>query len=103
MIRNKLLRTTGIVLGLMAMLGQVAPAMAFEDDDDSGPQLSLADKVALLRKKVKYVFVIFHENESFDHYFGTFPGANGLFRAPPGVKPARRTPGFAQQYLDTSL
>jgi phospholipase C len=104
MIRNKLLRTTGIVLGLMAMLGQVTPAMAFDDDDDSSrPKLSLADKVALLRKKVKYVFVIFHENESFDHYFGTFPGADGLFTAPPGRKPAKKTPSFVQEYLDTNL
>ena len=28
---------------------------------------------------MKYVFVLFQENRSFDHYFGTFPGANGLF------------------------
>ena len=37
---------------------------------------------------MKYVFVIFHENESFDHFFGTFPGANGLFTAPAGYTPA---------------
>jgi phospholipase C len=43
--------------------------------------LSVQAKVALLRQKVKYVFVIFQENRSFDHYFGTYPGANGLFDA----------------------
>ena len=69
--------------------------------DQSG--LSLEDKVALLRKKVKYVFVIYHENNSFDHYFGTFPGANGLFTAPSGATPANMTPSFVQKYLDTSL
>ena len=68
-----------------------------------GPYLSLAQKIELLRKKVKYVFVIFHENESFDHYFGTFPGANGLFSAPRGATPANETPSFEQKYLDTSL
>jgi len=67
------------------------------------PTLSVNQKIALLRKKVKYVFVIFAENESFDHYFGTFPGANGLFSAPAGVTPANQTPGFTQKYLDTSL
>ena len=56
-----------------------------------------------LREKVKYVFVIFHENELFDHYFGTFPGANGLFSAPRGATPANATPSFVQKYLDTSL
>jgi phospholipase C len=70
---------------------------------ENGPYLSLAQKIELLRKKVKYVFVIFHENESFDHYFGTFPGANGLFSAPPGATPANMTPSFEQKYLDTSL
>ena len=49
------------------------------------------------------MFVIFHENESFDHYFGTFPGANGLFSAPHGATPAKATPSFVQKYLDTSL
>jgi phospholipase C len=52
---------------------------------------------------VKYVFVIFHENESFDHFFGSYPGANGLFSAPRGAKPANATPSFEQKYLDTSL
>ena len=52
---------------------------------------------------MKYVFVIFHENESFDHYFGTFPGANGLFEAPQGFTPANETPSFTQRYFDTSL
>jgi phospholipase C len=36
-------------------------------------------KLALLRSKIKYVFILFQENRSFDHYFGTYPGANGLF------------------------
>ena len=45
---------------------------------------------ALIKKKIKYVFVIFNENNSFDHEYGTFPGVNGLFsdgqnrRAPVG-------------------
>jgi phospholipase C len=72
----------------------------FRDSDD---RLSLEEKINLLRKKVKYVFVIFHENESFDHYFGTFPGANGLFEAPKGFTPANKTASFTQRYLDTSL
>jgi phospholipase C len=32
----------------------------------------------LARQKVKHVIVIMQENRSFDHYFGTFPGADGI-------------------------
>jgi phospholipase C len=76
---------------------------SWDDDDHDHDGLSLREKVELLRHKVKFVFVIFHENESFDHYFGTYPGANGLFSAPHGATPANKTPSFVQKYLDTSL
>jgi phospholipase C len=42
----------------------------------------------LLRQKIKYVFILFQENRSFDHYFGTYPGANGLFTSFTGADPA---------------
>jgi phospholipase C len=60
------------------------------------PTLSQAREIALLRKHVKYVFVLFQENRSFDSYFGTFPGANGLFS-----QPAADTPGFSQPIENT--
>ena len=50
----------------------------------------------LLRQKIKYVFIIFQENRSFDSYFGTFPGARGLFS-----QPEKDTPGFQQYILNT--
>ena len=50
--------------------------------------LSTAQKIALLQQKVKYVFVIFQENRSFDHYFGTYPGVNGLTSTYPGANPS---------------
>ncbi len=50
--------------------------------------LTTAQKIALLQQNVKYVFVIFQENRSFDHYFGTYPGANGLFATYPGASPS---------------
>jgi phospholipase C len=30
------------------------------------------------QSSIKHVIVIFHENHTFDNYFGTYPGANGL-------------------------
>ena len=58
--------------------------------------LTEAQKLALLRKNIRYVFVLFQENRSFDFYFGTYPGADGLFS-----KPAAQTPGFVQPIVDT--
>ncbi len=43
------------------------------------PVLTHAAKLALLQQDIKYVFVLFQENRSFDFYFGTFPGAEGFF------------------------
>ena len=58
--------------------------------------LSEAQKLALLQKKIKYVFVLFQENRSFDFYFGTYPGAHGLYSQPPA-----KTPGFYQPIVNT--
>src|ERR1039458_8302356 len=63
---------------------------------EDSPNLSHDQKLDLLRKKIKYVFVLFQENRSFDFYFGTYPGARGLF-----TQPASETPGFVQPLVDT--
>lgn len=47
--------------------------------------------IAALRQRVKYVFVLYQENRSFDSYFGTFPGADGIFS-----QPANATLGYTQ-------
>ena len=81
--------------------GQNSPYGQYFRDPASDPQLSTPQLVQALRSKVKYVFVLFQENRSFDHYYGSFPGANGLFSD--GVKPrsAADTPGFTQTLLNT--
>lgn len=50
----------------------------------------------MIQQKIKYVFVLYQENRSFDSYFGTFPGANGLFSQSPA-----QTPGFVQTLVNT--
>ncbi len=52
--------------------------------------------MTLLRSRVKYVFVLYQENRSFDSYFGTFPGADGIYSQTPA-----QTPGFYQPVLNT--
>ena len=60
-------------------------------DPANDPAMTQAQMINLLRHRVKYVFVLFQENESFDHYFGVFPGANGLF-TDASTTPAVRSP-----------
>ncbi len=36
------------------------------------------DVLALARQKIKHVIIVMQENRSFDHFFGTFPGADGI-------------------------
>ncbi len=60
------------------------------------PRLSRAQIAALVRRKIKYVFVLYQENRSYDSYFGTFPNAEGIFS-----HPAKDTPGFYQPLTNT--
>jgi phospholipase C len=50
----------------------------------------------LLHQKIRYVFVLYQENRSFDSYFGTFPGADGLYAHAPA-----QIPGFSQPIVNT--
>jgi phospholipase C len=63
---------------------------------DREPQIAQKVLLEQLRKKVKYVFVLYQENRSYDSYFGTFPGGEGLFS-----HPAALTPGFYQPLVNT--
>jgi phospholipase C len=104
---------------LLAVLGAAGPAVAQisasplvtpQPDPPAGvapfviPSADAAPSrdtlIEALRRRVKYVFVIFNENHSFDNEFGTFPGANGLYSD--GTKPRdpAHTPGFFQTYTD---
>lgn len=60
------------------------------------PHLSPAQMASLIRHHIKYVFVLYQENRSFDSYFGTFPGADGIYS-----QPADQTPGFTQPIMNT--
>ena len=72
----------------------VAPYFVADTDSRwTGPEWS-ADDIAALRQKVKYVFVIFNENRSFDHEYGTLPGVNGLYSDGKAPRSPADTPGF---------
>ncbi|MEO8639065.1 MAG: alkaline phosphatase family protein, partial [Chloroflexota bacterium] len=44
----------------------------------AGSPTPVAAQLALARTKIKHVVIIMQENRSFDHYFGTYPGADGI-------------------------
>ena len=70
-------------------------------DPASDPQLDGGRMTSLIREKIKYVFVIYNENQSFDHEYGTFPGANGIYADARGPRRATDTPGYTQTYRDS--
>jgi phospholipase C len=71
------------ILTLATQTGTAGAAQA--RNPEGQVTLSVREKIELLRQKVRYVFVLFQENRSFDHYFGTYPGANGLTTTYPGA------------------
>jgi phospholipase C len=77
----------------MVLYAQASPQNHGGDRDGHGER---ADLIRLLRQRVKYVFVFYQENRSFDSYFGTFPGADGLF-----TRDADHTSGFNQTIINT--
>ena len=109
MTRKQMWRTTcaaATTLGLMQPTALLAAAPELVTGPPSGalvarmavpdaaePHLTAGQKIALLRKNVKYVFVLFQENRSFDQHFGTFPGADGLV-------PGGNQPGYTQQIVN---
>jgi phospholipase C len=89
--------TLPLVTAQPAPNADVAP---FFHDPASDPQLTDKQIINLLRHRVKYVFVLFQENRSFDHYFGSFRGANGLFSDGVNPRSPANTPGFSQPIYD---
>jgi phospholipase C len=58
----------GAVLWVLAVVTVVSPTLIRSQSAGN----------ANLRQRIKHVFVIYQENQSFDHYFGTYPGAENL-------------------------
>jgi phospholipase C len=81
----------------------VGPEVArYFQDPAKEPELPSRMLVKLLQQRIKYVFVIFNENHSFDNEFGTFPGVNGLYSDGLNPRSASDTPGFTQTYTDVN-
>jgi phospholipase C len=77
-----------------------APVPSYVIQPSAEATLTHAQKLALLQQKIKYVFVLFQENRSFDFYFGSYPGANGLYQNADGstANPA----GYNQPFVNSA-
>src|ERR1700722_13282947 len=73
-----------------------AAASSAEIPAKQEPRLDHRKLLALLHKRVKYVFVLFQENRSFDFCYGSFPGVDGLYSGPGDPRP-----GFTQNLDNT--
>jgi phospholipase C len=83
------------------MLPAAAFALASSFASAQTPALHHAQQLKRARQKISHIIIIMQENRSFDSYFGTFPGANGI---PQGtcvpVNPSKPRKGCVVPYHD---
>src|ERR1700723_1820013 len=70
-------------------------------DPAAEPALTAQQKLELIRRHIKYVFVLFQENRSFDFYFATYPGADGIYAGPDGPRQPDQIAGYTQTLVNT--
>ncbi|MHB8302488.1 MAG: phospholipase C [Acidobacteriaceae bacterium] len=91
----------GICVATILAFAMVFPSIASaaqpaQSGNHRRPVPAVSTTEQLVRKNIRYVFVLYQENRSFDSYFGTFPGAEGIYS-----HAADQTPGFNQPLLNT--
>ncbi len=94
-LQSKLRTVAHLAVGLGSLTLWTAPSTRADAQGHSRQVASVT--IRQLRRHVKYLFVLYQENRSFDSYFGTFPGANGLYS-----RSSKETPGFYQAMVDTN-
>ena len=102
-----------IFLLIPASLAQTAPpthrsvsqhrSTASKSHSSLAPAVSRAQLAALLRRKIKHIFVIYQENRSFDSYFGSFPGADNLATAEARHHGFRQWDAIGKQWITPFL
>jgi phospholipase C len=70
---NKTVYTVTDSVSLVKFVGGTPTVVA-----GKAPAVDRAAYLAKAKEKIKHIIVIMQENRSFDHYFGTFPGADGI-------------------------
>jgi phospholipase C len=94
--RNQKLKTTLLstvaLLAVAVAAASIGPVSAGQDKDEKADKDAAVNPKTLKTKyPIKHLVVIFNENESFDHYFGTYPNALNP-EGEPLFEPAKNTP-----------
>jgi phospholipase C len=96
--RNRKLKTillsTAALLAVAAAAISTGPATAGKD---KAPVAGSADTLTT-KYPIKHLVVVFNENVSFDHYFGTYPNALNV-DGEPAFRPAKGTPADINNLL----
>ncbi len=64
-----------VLIGALGVFAFMPLAHAFARSTQTGPGPQLSDQGI---HKIRHIIIIMQENRSFDSYFGTFPGADGI-------------------------
>jgi phospholipase C len=103
--RNQKLKMT--LLSTVALLAvavaatSIGPVIAGQENDEKADRDAAVNPKTLKTKyPIKHLVVIFNENISFDHYFGTYPNALNPEGEPP-FEPARNTPRDTNNLLSS--
>jgi phospholipase C len=87
---GKYLLSTAAMLAVVATVASINPVVANDHDHDKDDQVTNPNKLKTATP-IKHLVVVFNENRSFDHYFGTYPNALNP-EGEPRFEPARNTP-----------
>jgi phospholipase C len=93
--KNRKLKTillsTVALLAVAAAVTSIGPVIAGQNNNDKADKNAAVDPNTLKTKyPIKHLVVIFNENRSFDHYFGTYPNAVNP-EGEPLFEPAKNT------------
>src|SRR6186713_2445153 len=79
------MRSAGPLLAT-ALLGVLTAATALSTSAETPTNPSaVRSTTTRATGSIDHIIIIVQENRSFDHYFGTFPGANGIPMRPDGT------------------
>ena len=71
-------KKSGNFLRLLLIIMTLAGCTGNQPPIASSASTAVSPQLALAREKIEHIVIIMQENRSFDHYFGTYPGADGI-------------------------
>src|SRR4029077_7297944 len=90
------MRSVGALLAIVLLGVTAASALSSNAATPNNTNSSAVGAPAVSTRatgSIDHIIIIVQENRSFDHYFGTFPGANGIPMRPDGT-PHTRIPDW---------